>query len=371
MLEKLKEPLAIGPFVIPNRVLLAPLAGVSDIPFRRICQEMGAGLTYVEMLSTNAMHHRNSRTQEMMSRHVSEERLGVQITGPTVESVTSGIRLLNDKPFDTVDINMGCPVRKVVGNGCGSGFLRDPARVSATVEAAVTHSKAPLTVKIRLGYSREEKNVNDIAERIARAGAVMLTIHGRCKSENYSTPVDLLSIREGAEAARAASGDRIAVIGNGDLFGPKDAARMLEVAGVDGVMVSRGALGSPWIFRQILGTMTGEPTVAEWRDVILRHLDYHAEYYQPYEELAPLLFRKHLMWYFSGYPGARSMRPTLGSLETIESIRETVVEYADTLPPTLPRYATREEMARHRLAQGFDPKFDMDRELDRGVGAEA
>ncbi|MFO1522809.1 MAG: tRNA-dihydrouridine synthase [Kiritimatiellia bacterium] len=370
MPNRLQQPLSIGSLTIPNRVLLAPLAGVSDIPFRRICQEMGAGLTYVEMLAANAMHHRNSRTQEMMARHAAEPQLGVQLTGPTVESVAAGVRLLNAKPFDTVDINMGCPVRKVVHNGSGSGFLRDPNRVTETVKAAVGESRAPLTVKIRLGFSREDKNVTDIADRVARAGAAMLTIHGRCKSENYSVPVDLLSIREGAEAAREGSGGRIVVIGNGDIFSPKDALRMLEHGGVDGVMVSRGALGSPWIFRQILGRMDGEPTVVEWRDVILRHLEYHAEHYAPYEELAPLLFRKHLMWYFSGYPGARGMRPTLGTLETLEAIRETVLEYADTLPATLPRFATREEMARHKLAQGFDPKFDMDRELDRGVGGE-
>lgn len=358
-----QQPLQLRGLALANRAILAPLAGVSDVPFRRICSELGAGLTYVEMLHAVALLHGNRRTKEMLARHASERILGVQVTGPTPETVASAVRLLDDLGFDTIDLNMGCPVRKVVGSGMGSAYLKDVARVERTVAAARGATAKPLTVKIRLGYTAETINVHETAAAVARAGADMITVHGRTRDDTYAVRVSYPGIADGLRAARSARPD-IVTVGNGDVMNLASARAMADRTGCDAVMVSRGALGNPWIFRDLVAGAESQPTMEEWAVVVLRYLDYHEAHYGD-TELSARLTRKHLIWYATGFPHANRMREACSQVATLAQARDVVRRYAAQLPPALRRY----EDPRSRAATSDnDPKYQMDRQLDRGVG---
>lgn len=359
----LSTPLQYGPLTLRNRAFLAPLAGVSDVPFRRICQELGAGLTFVEMLSAIALLVQNDRTIQMLSRHPSEKILGVQVTGPDADRIQRSVRLLDQSHFETIDINMGCPARKVVGSGNGSALLKDTARLEDIVAAARAATTRPLSVKIRLGFTADAINVEANTAAIARAGADMLTIHGRTREDTYAIRVSLPGIAAGFAAARAVN-PKIITIGNGDLMEAADAEKMAQATGCDGVMVSRGALGNPWIFRALAGEGSEDPTIAEWEETVLRHLDYHEEHYGD-TEIAARLTRKHLLWYASGFPRIHRLREVFNTVPSLAEARRIVSEFAKTLPSDLRRG---EDLPREALASA-DPKYQMDRQLDRGVGA--
>ncbi len=358
----LSAPLQIGSLLAPNRAFLAPLAGVSDVPFRRICREHGAGLAYVEMLSSVALLIRNRRTVEMTARHPSERVLGVQVTGPDPDRVHAAVRMLDAAGFDTIDLNMGCPVRKIVGSGLGAALLKDTAHLERIVAAARAATARPLSVKIRLGFTGDTLNVEANAAAIARAGADMITIHGRTREDTYAVRVSLPGIARGIAAARAVN-PRILTVGNGDLMAAADAGRMAAQTGCDGVMVSRGALGNPWIFRALAGCGSEDPTVAEWEETVLRHLDYHAAHYGD-TELAARLVRKHLLWYASGFPHVHTLRLQCNQVAGLAQARRLVSEFARGLPSGLLRGAD----AKRAADAAADPKEQMDRQLDRGVG---
>lgn len=366
----LNEPFSLGGLEVPNRVLLSPLAGVSDVPFRRICQDLGAGLSYIEMLSAAGMAHRTRKTEELVARAAEEPILGAQITGPSPEILARGIEHLLDYrlPVDTIDINMGCPVKKIVSRGCGSAIVRDPQLAGRMVRAAREVAGVPVTAKIRIGFGSNHPTVVPVCEELSRAGAEMLIIHGRAREDDYSAPIRYDRIREGFEAAERVTretkgGPKIWKIGNGNVFDLASARRMVEETGCDGVLVSRGSLGNPWVFRQILEDSEEQPTVAEWEEVLLRHLDYHEAFYG--EGLyAAIRFRKHLLWYVRGYPGAKQAKPAMSVLNTLAEMREHVRAFAAALPSGLPRYPDAEE--RRRAAEA-DPKYEMDRSHDRGV----
>lgn len=357
-------PLEVGSLRLPNRALLAPLAGVSDVPFRRICREHGAGLTYVEMLSAVALLIRNRKTVEMLARHPSETILGVQVTGPDPDRVFAAVRLLDGEGFDTIDLNMGCPVRKIVQSGLGAALLQDTARLRQIVVAARAATRRPLSVKIRLGFSASAINVEENAAAIAEAGADMITIHGRTREDSYAVRVRYPGIAAGIRAARAKN-PRIVCIGNGDILAADDASRMMRETACDGVMVSRGALGNPWIFRALSGRGPEDPTVEEWEAVVLRHLDYQAEHYGDTIHSARMM-RKHLLWYASGFPHVNRLREAFNAVDSLREARRLVSRFAHSLPPDLRRG---EELSR-AAALAADPKWQMDRALDRGVAEE-
>lgn len=358
-------PVKIRDLEIKNRVFLAPLAGVSDIPFRRICQAQGAGLTYVEMLSATAIRYNSKRTFEMMARHASESILGVQVTGPNADEVSHAVSILDKLGFETIDINMGCPVRKVVGAGCGSAILKDPERVSETVAKCRAATSKPLSAKFRLGYTRDTVNVENTVQRVVAGNVDMFTIHGRTRSENYSTPCDYQGIQTGIAAAKNQNYENVIKIGNGDIFCIQTALKMKQETDCDAVMISRGALGNPWIFKEILAEKTHQPTFEEWFSVVMDHISYQEEYFGN-RALSAILMRKHLLWYAKGFPESKSLRDQLNCVESLEQARSVLADFSKKVPKDFVRF----EGFSHQTNTDYDPKYEMDRQLDRGVGDE-
>jgi len=359
-------PLQLGSLTLPGRILLAPLAGVSDVAFRRICQELGASLTYVEMLNSIALLCGSRQTMKMLARDPSERILGVQVTGKTPESVAEAVGFLDRQGFDTIDINMGCPVRKIVGSGGGSAFLRDVARIAETVRQARAKTEKPLTVKCRLGFSRDEINIEEVVEAAVRNGADMVTIHGRTRACDYGIPVDHALIGRGLHHARSVAARPVVCVGNGDVMDFESASVMMTATHADAVMVSRGALGNPWIFRELLTGLPARPTSVEWAEVVLRHLDYHEQCHGENIHSARQT-RKHLIWYTGGFPKGSRLREKLNTVDSLAEARRLVREFAAQLPPDYRRY---DENEPGRKAGTHDPKYDMDRQLDRGVGGD-
>ncbi len=356
----LGRPLNWGGLTLPNRVLLAPLAGVTDVPFRRICADYGAALTYVEMLVSVAVIYRSRRTLEMMTRHPSETRLGVQLTGRNVDEVVKAAAMLDTVGFDTLDINMGCPVRKVVHSGSGSAFLKDTQRITDTLTGVKSVLTRPLSAKCRIGFTREHLNICEVAPRMVAAGCDAITIHGRTRDCTYAAPVQYDMIKAGTEAARAVR-DGVPVIGNGNVFDRQTAALMFERSGVDGVMVSRGALGNPWIFAELTDPAFRQPTVREWLDGVLRHVAYHEEHHGD-TEIAARMMRKHLIWYANGFPYCSALRGFFNTVSSLAAAKTELAAYAARQPGDLRRY----EDGTARIFKE-DPKYQMDREIDRGL----
>lgn len=330
----------LGNLTLEGRVLLAPLAGVSEVPFRLICQELGASLTYVEMLSAAAICYQNKRTLQMRARHKNEKILGVQLTGNNPEEIARAISILDTEGFETIDINMGCPVRKVVTGGAGSAILKEPERISKTVQMARAATQKPLSAKVRLGYTRETVNIEDTIKRICTNHVEMFTIHGRTRSEQYNTPCDLAGIAKGVAVSQTNEvfQKKILTVGNGDIFCPESAEKMRLETNCDAVMVSRGALGNPWVFSQIRGLQKEHPTFEEWLDVVLKHIGYQEEHFGN-TNLAAVLMRKHLLWYAKGFPNSKGLREALNNVESLSEARERLQNFAKNVPKSFVRYA--------------------------------
>lgn len=341
-------------------VILAPLAGVSDHPFRRACARNGADLTYVEMISATAMLYESKRTFDMLRRHDSESILGVQITGKTADEVGRAVAILDKMPFDTIDINMGCPVNKVVKSGCGSGILRDPGRVFETTRKAREATAKPLSVKIRLGWDRNSVTWPEVLDAAEQGGAEWITIHGRLRSDDYGVAVNLDAM---AELKRRA---KIPVIGNGNVFSQSDALYMRERTAVDGVMVSRGALGNPWVFNAI---KSGEVPVSvdDWESVVTDHLAWQQLEYGDTGSGA-VCMRKHLLWYAKGWPAGKTLREAISQTGKISDCLQLVRDFASDLRRSGVTERAQVWPSDQNNRFQWDPKFDMDRQLDRGVG---
>lgn len=292
---------------------------MSDFPFRQVCADYGAQLTYVEMLTARAIIHANTKTMAMLKVRRGTGKLGVQVTGPTADEIYQAIRIIDDYDYDTIDINMGCPVRKVVNNGSGSALLRDPAHTYRVVAAARRATDKPLSAKIRLGWTRDQLNYLEVGRAIADAGGEWITVHGRTRNERYDRRVDLDSI---AHLKQQLS---IPVIGNGDLFTVNDFRKMHRRTAVDALMISRGALGNPWLFQ-------GQTTIsiASWLEGVERHLTYQQQEYGD-EPGAARRMRKHLLWYVKGWPQARTVKEKITTLSSLTDAVELIKSYASTL----------------------------------------
>ena len=341
--------------------MLAPLAGVSDHPFRRICSRLGADLTYIEMLSATALIYNSKRTYDMLVRHESEHQLGVQVTGKTVAEFGQAVSILDRLSMETIDLNMGCPVTKVTKSGSGSALLKEPEKVYQVVKAAREATAKPLSVKIRLGWDAQTVTAFEVADAVEQAGGEWLTVHGRLRNQDYGNPVNLDMI--------AAMKQRLAipVIGNGNIFTAEDQAFMVERTGVDGVMVSRGALGNPWIFRDLRLGSEQLVTLEEWAEVVDSHLRWQGETYGE-RGMGAVCMRKHLLWYCKGFKGARQKREEIVSAETISDARQVIEAYVRDLREMGVTHRDPVQLSIHSGRFAWDPKYEMDRKLDRGVG---
>jgi nifR3 family TIM-barrel protein len=305
----------IGGVPIRNNVILAPLAGFTDMAFRALCHEYGAGLTFSEMVSAKSVVYGNANTERLLDNRPHIRPWAVQLFGSQPEVFAEALKRLENCPFDITDINMGCPVKKIVNNNEGCALMNEPLLAGRIVEAAAKASNRPVTVKIRKGFSRV--NAAEMAHIAQESGASCVTVHGRTRAQFYSGSADWGIIKEVKAAVR------IPVIGNGDVFSPEAAADMLRETGCDGVMVARGALGNPWLFAQILRYLqTGErmppPSWEERRVTAMAHV--RAVVAHKGEKAGLPEMRKHLCFYIKGLPDASGLRRKINEMKTAEEI---------------------------------------------------
>ena len=330
----------IGNVLLETPIFLGPMAGVTDLPFRVLCREFGAGAVCTEMISAKAILYHNRNTEELMHIDPSEGPIALQLFGSDPEIVAEAASMIEDRPFDMFDLNMGCPVPKIVNNGEGSALLRDPALAGRIVEAVAKRVKKPVTVKIRKGFSEGEDTAAETARILEASGAAMITVHGRTREQFYSGKADWECIRRVKEAVS------VPVIGNGDVNGPDSAEKMLRETGVDGVMIARAARGNPWIFRAVRerlcaadaltagraegsaaaagsagGAETGaaaQPGTGERIAVIRRHAKMLEA--EKGEYICVREMRKHISWYLAGLPGAASVRREINAAESLDDM---------------------------------------------------
>lgn len=313
--------LRIGNVTLENNVILAPMAGVTDLPFRLLCRELGAGLVCMEMVSAKAIYYNNKNTEELLQVHPGELPASLQLFGSDPEILSAMAARIEERPYSFIDLNMGCPVPKVVNNGEGSALMKNPKLVEQILTAMVKAVHKPVTVKIRKGFDDKSINAVEIARIAEACGVAAVAVHARTREQYYSGSADWDIIRQVKEAVK------IPVIGNGDVDSPQKAKRLLEETGCDGVMIARAAQGNPWIFRDTVHYLqTGEllppPTNAEKREIVLRHAAMEEQYKGEYTAVREM--RRHLAWYSFGMPGSAKFRQTINLMETMEELKNSV-----------------------------------------------
>ncbi|MBW1803871.1 MAG: tRNA dihydrouridine synthase DusB [Deltaproteobacteria bacterium] len=319
--------LQIGNVTLEHELIMAPMAGITNLPFRLMVKRLGAGLVNSEMVSAMGLIRGQKKTLDYLKSHPAEKPLAVQIFGSKPDVMARAAQIVVEAGANVVDINMGCPVKKVVKTGAGAALLRDPKKVGEMVSAVRLACHVPLTVKIRAGWSSEQPNACDIARVIEDCGADAVTVHPRFATQRYSVPADWSVIRQ----VKAKS--NIPVIGNGDVFEPSSAIKMKKETGCDGVMIGRGAVGNPWLFRQILnlenGLPTVRPTLFERRNLIMEHFRALTETMG--EHRAALAMRGLLLWYSKGLPHSSRFRGHISKINDMDSLTEIMDDYFASL----------------------------------------
>jgi len=315
--------LQIGNVIMDNPLVLAPMAGVTDLPFRLLCKEQGAGLLCMEMISAKAISYKNKNTLALMQIDQREHPVSMQLFGSEPELMGEVAKSIEEHPFDILDINMGCPVPKVVNNQEGSALMRTPKLVEAIVRSVVKAVKKPVTVKIRKGFDAEHVNAEEIARIIEGCGASAIAVHGRTREQYYSGTADWNIIRRVKEAVS------IPVLGNGDVDSPQKARALLEETGCDGIMIGRGARGNPWLFKQInyyleTGEILDKPSKAEVKAMILEHARLQLEVKGEYTGMREM--RKHVAWYTAGYPHSARLRGIINEVTSYEMLEQLLDE---------------------------------------------
>ena len=315
--------LKIGSVELNNPFILAPMAGVCDLPFRLLCKEKGAAMVCTEMVSAKAIYYDNKNTKELLTIDKNEGPVSLQLFGSEPKLMAEMAKRIEEIPFDILDFNMGCPVPKVVNNGEGSALMKNPVLAGHIIEAMANAISKPVTVKIRAGFDAEHINAVEIAKIAENSGAAAITVHARTREQYYSGKADREIIRLVKEAVT------IPVIGNGDIDCYESAKHMLEYTGCDGVAIGRGAEGNPWIFEELNAKYAGldynKPSLEEVKEMIMRHakmlIDYKGEYIGIRE------MRKHAAWYTAGFKGASKLRGRLNEASSIESLEEIIMGF--------------------------------------------
>lgn len=311
--------LQIGNVTLPNPVVLAPMAGVTDLPFRLLCKEQGVGLLCMEMVSAKAIYYKNKNTQDLMRILPEERPVSLQLFGSDPKIMSEMAKQIEEKPFDILDVNMGCPVPKVVNNGEGSALLKNPDLIVEIVKSVSSAIQKPLTVKVRIGFENEPVDIVEIAKRVEDAGAAAIAVHGRTRQQYYSGTADWEAIARIKEAVS------IPVIGNGDVDSPKKAEALFRQTGCDAVMIGRAVEGNPWIFREMnhyfaTGEELARPSLAEVKAMILKHAQAQIEMKGEFIGIREM--RKHVAWYTAGLPHSAGLRRESNNIESYADLEK-------------------------------------------------
>lgn len=311
--------LKIGNVELDNPYILAPMAGVTDLPFRLLCKEQGAGLLCMEMVSAKAIQYNNKNTKALLEIHPEEQPVSLQLFGSDPDVISEIAKRIEELPFSILDINMGCPVPKIVKNGEGSALMKNPKLVHEIVRKTAGAIQKPVTVKIRKGFDDSCVNAVEIAKIIEDAGGKAVAVHGRTREQYYSGKADWEIIRQVKEAVS------IPVIGNGDVVSGESAVAIQKETGCDGVMIGRGAQGNPWIFSELLeyertGEMPKRPSMEEIKKMMLRHAQLQMQYKGEYLGIREM--RKHVSWYTTGLPNSAKMRDEINRVESYAELEE-------------------------------------------------
>ena len=317
------HPLKIGNVTLENNLVLAPMAGVTDLPFRILCKKQGAGLVCTEMVSAKAISYKNKNTEKLMETSAAESPVSLQLFGSEPDILSEIVSLLEPRSFDIIDFNMGCPMPKIVNNGEGSALMKNPKLAGEILSAMVKATNKPVTVKIRMGFDDDNINAVEIAKIAESSGVSAVAVHGRTRQQYYSGNADWNIIRRVKEAVT------IPVFGNGDITCRRDIENMYRMTGCDGFMIGRAARGNPWIFHQILVWCQGRPDIPkpsfkEVADMILTHAHLHAE--TKGEHTAMREMRKHAAWYTSGYPNSAKLRAKINEIETYDELKSLLTQ---------------------------------------------